>query len=167
MPEVNVFQLQGEFFEQLEGAAMDSPVFAVVADLYMEFFEKLPLKTAPTKPHLWKRYVDSTYCIAKKNMVEELLTHLNSGRPTISLTVEVEKDGRLPFSTSCSIGEMMAAWTSLSTENQRTQIGTWTFTPTIHPRSRGDCSGVCLTEPQPSPQGRTTCRRKSTISPEY
>ena len=57
---------------------MDSPVSAVVADLYMEFFKKLPLKTAPTKPHLWKRYADDPCCIAKKDVVEELLTHLNS-----------------------------------------------------------------------------------------
>ena len=45
------FSYSGEFFEQLEGAAMGSPVSAVVADLYMEFFEELTLKTAPTKLH--------------------------------------------------------------------------------------------------------------------
>ena len=42
---------RGEFFEQWEGAAMGSPVSAVVADLYMEFFEELALKTAPAKLH--------------------------------------------------------------------------------------------------------------------
>ena len=87
----------GDFFEQREGAAMGSPVSAVVADLYMEFFEELALRTAPTKPRLWKRYVDDTCCIVKKGTVEELLTHLNSVRPSIRFTVEVEKDGRLPF----------------------------------------------------------------------
>ena len=45
------FSYRGEFFEQLEGAAMGSPVSAVVADLYMEFFEELALKTARTKLH--------------------------------------------------------------------------------------------------------------------
>ena len=35
------------------------------------------------------------------------------------------------------------------------------------PKSRGDWSGACLIEPQPSPPGRTTRRRKSTIAPEY
>ena len=75
---------------------MGSPVSAVVADLYMEFLEELALRTAPTKPCLWKRYVDDTCCIVKKGTVEELLTHLNSVRPLIRFTVEVEKDEKLP-----------------------------------------------------------------------
>ena len=33
----------------------------------------------------------------KKGTVEELLIHLNNVRPSIRFTVEVEKDGRLPF----------------------------------------------------------------------
>ena len=41
------FSYRGEFFEQQEGAAMGSPISAVVADLYMEFFEELALRTAP------------------------------------------------------------------------------------------------------------------------
>ena len=35
------FSYGGEFYEQREGAAGDSPVSAVVANLYMEFFEEL------------------------------------------------------------------------------------------------------------------------------
>ena len=48
-------------------------------------------------PQLRKRYIDDTCCIAKKNMTEGLLDHLNSVRPSIQLTVELEKDGTLPF----------------------------------------------------------------------
>ena len=87
----------GEFYEQREGAAMGSPVSAVVANLYMEFFEELALRSAPTKPRLWKRYVDDTCCIVKKGTMEGLLSHLNSVRPSIKFTVEVEKEGSLPF----------------------------------------------------------------------
>ena len=76
--------------------------------------------------------------------MEELLIHLNNVRPSIRFTVEVEKDGRPPFLTPCSRGGMMAAWTSPSTGNRRTQTGTWTSTPTIHPRTRGDCSSACF-----------------------
>ena len=35
------FSFNGEIYEQREGAAMGSPVSAVVANLYMEFFEEL------------------------------------------------------------------------------------------------------------------------------
>ena len=48
-------------------------------------------------PRLWNRYVDDTCCIVKKGTVEALLGHLNSARPSIKFTVEVEKDGTLPF----------------------------------------------------------------------
>ena len=52
---------------------MDSPVPTVVAKLYMEFFEKLVLEMALTRPRLWMRYVDDTFCILRKNSAEELL----------------------------------------------------------------------------------------------
>ena len=51
------FSYGENFYEQKEGAAMGSPVSAVVANLYMEFFEELALETAPTRPKLWKRPV--------------------------------------------------------------------------------------------------------------
>ena len=72
------FSHEGTFYEQREGAAMGSPVSAVVANLYMEFFEGVALNTAPVKLRLWKRYVDDTCCIVKKDMTEGLLDHLNS-----------------------------------------------------------------------------------------
>ena len=42
-------------YKQVRGAAMGSPVSAVVANLYMEFFEELALKISPVKPRVWKR----------------------------------------------------------------------------------------------------------------
>ncbi len=91
------FSYNGEFYEQREGAAMDSPVSAVVANLYMEFFEELALESAPSRPRFWKRYVDDTCCIMQRDAVEPLLRHLNEVRPTIKFTMELEKDGSLPF----------------------------------------------------------------------
>ena len=49
-------------------------------------------------PRLWKRYIDNnSCCIVKKGMAEALLGHLNSVRPSIKFTVEIEKEGTLPF----------------------------------------------------------------------
>ena len=36
------FSFQGQFFEQVEGAAMGSPVSPIVVNLYMEFLEQKP-----------------------------------------------------------------------------------------------------------------------------
>ena len=81
----------------MEGAAMGSSVSAVVANIYMEFFVELALRSAPVRPRLWKRYVDDTCCIVKRNTVEGLLNHLNNIRPLIQFTLELEEDGSLPF----------------------------------------------------------------------
>ncbi len=76
---------------------MASPVSAVVANLYMEFFEEEALNSAPVKPVLWKRYVDDIFCIVKKGSEKHLLDHLNSVRPSIKFTMEPDEDSKLPF----------------------------------------------------------------------
>ena len=42
------FSFQGQIYEQVEGAAMGSPVSPIVANLYMEYLEQKALSTAPT-----------------------------------------------------------------------------------------------------------------------
>ena len=42
------FSFQGQFFEQVEGAAMGSLVSCIVANLCMEYLEQKALSTAPT-----------------------------------------------------------------------------------------------------------------------
>ena len=41
------FSFQGQFFEQVEGAAMGSPHSPIVANLYMEHFEQKALSSSP------------------------------------------------------------------------------------------------------------------------
>ena len=72
-------------------------VSAVVANLYMELFEELALELAPSRPRFWKRYVDDTCCILRTSDVDGLLSHLNSLRPTIKFTMELEEEESLPF----------------------------------------------------------------------
>ena len=42
------FSFQDQFYEQVEGAAMGSPVSSIVANLYMEHLEQKALSIAPT-----------------------------------------------------------------------------------------------------------------------
>ena len=90
------FRYNGNCYEQVDGAAMGSPVSAVVANLYMEFFEEEALNSAPVKLVLWKRYVDDTFCIVKKGSEKHFLDHLNSVRPSIKFIMESEEDSTLP-----------------------------------------------------------------------
>ena len=58
------FSSQGQFYEQVEGAAMDSPVSLIVANLYMEYLEQKALSTAPhplgSGTGLWMTPLSST-----------------------------------------------------------------------------------------------------------
>ena len=77
---------------------MGSPVSPVVANIYMEMFEDLALKTK-LAPRIWKRYVDDTFCTIEEANTRPFLDHLSDLRPTIQFTMELKKDGSLPFLT--------------------------------------------------------------------
>ncbi|KAL0842481.1 hypothetical protein ABMA28_014575 [Loxostege sticticalis] len=86
-----------EFYVQVDGVAMGSPVSPVVADIFMEDFEARALSTAPVSPRFYKRYVDDTFTILPTNSVSAFLDHLNSIHPKIQFTMEVEANNRLAF----------------------------------------------------------------------
>ena len=96
------FCYKDKFYEQVEGAAMGSPVSAIVANLYMEYFEELALKSAPLAHRNWKRFVDDTFCIIAKGKEDSFLGNINDIRPSIKFTIEREQDGKLPF-LDCSL----------------------------------------------------------------
>ena len=48
--------IQGKYYEQLEGAAMDSPISPIVANLYMEDFEVKAMNTSPHPFNVEKIY---------------------------------------------------------------------------------------------------------------
>ena len=56
---------QGQIFEQVEGAAMGSPV-SPIANLYMEYLEQKALSTAPHPLRFWHRFVDDIFAIHKE-----------------------------------------------------------------------------------------------------
>ena len=92
------FTHRGKFYEQVEGAAMGSPISPIVANLYMENFEMRAIQSSPNPPLLWKRFVDDTFVIMKKAHKEEFLTHINSVDSNFQFTSEEPgPEGALPF----------------------------------------------------------------------
>ena len=93
------FQFRGDFYEQTEGAAMGSPLSPTVANIFMEHFEELALRTAKLKPKLWLRYVDDTFVVWPhgKETITEFIKHLNGIEQSIKFTWEMENGRKLPF----------------------------------------------------------------------
>ena len=92
------FQFQGRYFEQLQGAAMESPIRPIVANLYMEEFEIKAINTAEYPPRIWKRYVDDTCVIKEATRKEGFLEHINSIDPHIQfISEDAKEDGSIPF----------------------------------------------------------------------
>ena len=72
------FLYKGEYYLQIHGAAMGSPVSPIVCDFYMEDFEQRALPEATDPPGWWKRYVDDTYTVLKKDQAESFTEYLNT-----------------------------------------------------------------------------------------
>lgn len=91
------FVWREEFYLQVDGVAMGSPIAPVVANIFMEWYESLALSTAHVKPRYWWRYVDDIFAIIDKEGLSGFTDHLNNLHHKISITVEEEKEGVLPF----------------------------------------------------------------------
>ena len=90
------FQYACEFYEQVEGAAMGSPLSPLVANLFMEHFEQRAIESFKYNLTFWARYVDDVISVIKRAQYDELLHHLNNQHKAIQWTGEREADSHLP-----------------------------------------------------------------------
>ena len=72
------FLHKGQYYLQVHGAAMGSPVSDIVCNLYMENFEQITLAKAENPPRWWKRYVDDTYTVLRKDQAQKFSDYLNT-----------------------------------------------------------------------------------------
>jgi hypothetical protein len=86
-------------YEQTEGAAMGSPLSPITADIFMEEFKEKLVYSNPMKPSPWLRYVDDCLITWKhgREKLNSFLEYLNNCHKNTKFTIELEKDGRIPF----------------------------------------------------------------------
>ena len=93
------FCFDGLFYEQTDRAAMGSPLSPVIANFFMEDFEKKAIEQATHKPAHWYRYVDDTFVIWPhgQEKLTEFLNYLSGLHNNIQFTMVIEEEGHLPF----------------------------------------------------------------------
>ena len=95
------FSFRNNIYRQKFGAAMGSPVSAIIANMFMEWLEKEAIASAPVdcRRKIWRRYVDDVLEVIKSGTTQKLTDHLNTMDPTgsIKFTHEEESEGKIPF----------------------------------------------------------------------
>lgn len=90
-------QFQRVLYEQVDGVAMGSPLGPLMANAFMCNIEE-QLTNQNKMPNFYKRYVDDTLNIMPDvQAASTFLSTLNEIHPSISFTMELEKNGKLPF----------------------------------------------------------------------
>ncbi|XP_062539104.1 uncharacterized protein LOC134207396 [Armigeres subalbatus] len=91
------FQFKGQFFQQVFGTAMGNPLSPTIADLVMETLMDTVTKRISFPIPVLKKYVDDLILSVPQEKIDEVIEIFNQYHPKIQFTVEVEKDGRIPF----------------------------------------------------------------------
>ena len=100
-----MFVYNGDWYEQIDGVAMGSPLAPTLANMFLADIEcRLPMnkQNSPQNfPKLYLRYVDDTFCLFEcKSHYKQFLDTLNSLHPNLNFTVEVASN-TMPFLNVC------------------------------------------------------------------
>ncbi|BHF76657.1 hypothetical protein SprV_0501975600 [Sparganum proliferum] len=89
------FTFEWRVYEQIKGTPMGSPLSGFIAEAVLQKVETAVFEIY--RPTFWARYVDDTFVIIKREMVQEFHNALNSVSPDIQFTMEAENNKQLPF----------------------------------------------------------------------
>ena len=82
----NTFIFQKRFYKQTDGCTMGGPLSVILSDIFMTKLENKVVK--PSKPKLYKRFVDDVFTKRKSNQPDQLLQSLNMFHENIHFTTE-------------------------------------------------------------------------------
>lgn len=91
-----LFQFEGNVYEQVDCVALGSPLGPLVANAFMCNIEK-KLETENQVPAMYKSHVHTLSAVRDVETASDFLTTLNNTHPSVDFTMEPEVNGRLPF----------------------------------------------------------------------
>ena len=92
-----LFQFNGDLYQQKDGVAMGSPLGPLLANVFMCHIES-KLEERNLIPSLYRRYVDDTLAkMPNEESATQFLQTLNTIHPNLSFTMERENQGTIPF----------------------------------------------------------------------
>ena len=92
------FIFNGQYYDQIDGVAMGSPLGPVLANFFTCHFKEKWVLNNNSRPSVWFRYVDDTFTLFdNKNTANQFLHHLNNCHANIKFTVEFEEKSTIPF----------------------------------------------------------------------
>ena len=90
------FIFNGQYYDQIDGVAMGSPLGPVLANIFMCHFEEKWVLNSNARPSVWFRYVDDTFTLFdNKNTATRFLQYLNNCHANIKFTVEFEENSTI------------------------------------------------------------------------
>ena len=90
------FEFKGNFFEQIDGFAMGSPLAPTLPNIFMHHFENKNMNDLKERGVIeWLRYVDDTFVLIRSvTDLNNILEFLNKIQPSIKFTSEFDSDVR-------------------------------------------------------------------------
>jgi hypothetical protein len=87
----NYFSYDGQYYHQIRGGAMGSPLTLTIANCYMFFYERDIVKQVQNDNGFYRRYIDDTFCAINwtKEQLLEQVTNWNQIDSNIKLTAEI------------------------------------------------------------------------------
>ncbi|XP_024874672.1 uncharacterized protein LOC112456404 [Temnothorax curvispinosus] len=107
------FMFNGQFYEQIFGSPMGSPLSPILADMVMEDLEKHCIQRLSFRISFFKRYVDDIFAVVPESGIGELLDSFNNYHDRLKFTYEMESNGKLSFLDTTVIregGSLLTNW---------------------------------------------------------
>ena len=107
---------EGEYYKQIDGVAMGSPLGPTFANIFLCFYEQIWLENCPVefKSVVYGRFVDDTFLLFRSyELIEKFRAYLNCQYPNIKFTSEIEENNCMSFLDIKIIRELNSFSTSV------------------------------------------------------